>query len=134
MPSPTHAPTSVSCTVQAPWSVELIVTGGFAGVERKVEVDSSGAYQAKDLQTGASSEGTLSAEAVAQIQADLPAVCQAAEAGRPPACADCFQYLLGVRFASADYRIGFNDLSLPNNPAAPLVGDLTHVLNEALAP
>jgi hypothetical protein len=132
--SPGALPSAVPCLLEGPWEVELTVSGGFAGVERKLEVESSGRYQVEDRQIGEKVEGVLPQEALTQIEADLPAVCLAGDAGRPPACADCFQYSLEVTSAGAVYRVGLNDLSLPDSPAAPLVGDLLHLMSETLAP
>jgi hypothetical protein len=114
--------------------VELTVSGGFAGIEHKLEVDSSGAYEAEDLQSGAKVEGTLSAATTAQVEQGLSGICQAQASGRPPACADCFQYSLEVSVGGVTYQAVFNDLSLPESPVAPLVGTLTQILNEALGP
>jgi hypothetical protein len=118
--------------VEAPWEVELVVSGGFAGVERKVEVDSSGKYEVEDLQTGAKVEGTLPAATLAQIEEELTGACQSDGTGRPPACADCFNYSLEVTTGSSAYHLVLNDLSLSESPAAPLIQSLNELVAQAL--
>lgn len=126
--------TALPCSVEAPWSVELVISGGFAGIEQKLEVESSGAHEAEDLQSGAKVEGTLSAETTAQVEQGLSGICQAQAPGRPPACADCFQYSIEVSVGGVTYQAVYNDLSLPESSVAPLVETLTVILNEALGP
>jgi hypothetical protein len=133
-PGPTALASDVACPVEGPWSIELVVSGGFAGVERKIEVDSSGEVQVEDLQTGEKVESTLPAETLQQIEDDLSGVCHASDAGRPPACADCFSYSLEVSIGGQAYHLVFNDLSLPESPAAALVQDLTRLITETIGP
>ena len=143
LPSPTTlpqtptkpvSPTEAACPVEQPWTIEFVVSGGFAGIEHRLEIDSTGAYQAQDAQTGTKVEGSLPAETMALLEAQLPALCGVGEAGRPPACADCFQYALEVTSGGATYSIVLNDVSLSQSTAAPLVGTLLQILNEALGP
>jgi hypothetical protein len=126
--------TAITCPVDEPWRIEFTVSGGFAGIEHKLEVESSGAYQAENVQSGAKVEGTLPADIVADLEELLPVLCQATSSGRPPTCADCFQYSLEVETGNAVYRASLNDISLPESPASPLVGALMQILNETLGP
>ena len=130
----THAvsATASTCTVEAPWSVELRISGGIAGIERKVEVDSSGKYEVEDLQTGEKVEGPLSPARMARVEEGLSGVCLAGDPGRPPACADCFTYSLEVTYGGTAFQAVYNDLSLAGSPMAPLVGTLNQILTESL--
>jgi hypothetical protein len=127
------SPTAPPCVIEPPWTVELVVSGGFAGIEHKLEIDSSGGYQAEDVQAGTKVEGSLSAEMLAMVEGQLPLVCQPSP-GRPPACADCLQYSIEVTSASGNYQVVLNDVSLAQSPMAPLVDTLAQVMKDALGP
>lgn len=136
LPSATVAASPVpgDCAVDEPWTIELTISGGLAGIEHKLEVDSSGAYEAEDLQSGAKVDGTLPAATVAELEALLPPLCQEPAGSRPPSCADCFTYRLEVTAGDFVYQATMNDLSLPDSTAAPLVAALNQILSTTLGP
>ncbi len=131
-PSSKATPQPASCDVGGTWDVELTVTGGFAGVERRIQVDDQGAYEAEDAQQAAKEEGMLSADEMEQLLGLLPSVCEPYEAARPPSCADCFNYALEATLEGSGYEFILNDLSLPDAPVGPLVGWLSSYLNTVL--
>jgi len=131
-PSSRATPQSSSCDVSGTWDVELNVTGGFAGVDRRLQVDDQGAYEAEDAQPASKEEGVLSADEMEQLLALLPSVCEPYEAARPPSCADCFNYFLEATLQGSAYEFILNDLSLAEAPVGPLVGWLSSYLNTVL--
>ena len=131
-PSSRATPQPSSCDVSGTWEVELSVTGGFAGVDRRLQVDDQGAYEAEDAQPASKEEGVLSADEMEQLLALLPSVCEPYEASRPPSCADCFNYFLEATLQGSAYEFILNDLSLAEAPVGPLVGWLSSYLNAVL--
>jgi hypothetical protein len=112
--SPT-SPATTQDTVLPP--VEIIRTGGFAGVHEALSIDSSGAW------SGPAGSGRLSGAArarLAQILADpaLPSEVAAAPTGE---CCDMFEYEL--RVGGRTYAFGEPDLG-------PLLVELLDLLRE----
>jgi hypothetical protein len=110
----------------------LAVTGGFAGVDRKLELDQTGAYQAIDRQLKITLPGSFPPDMVADVAQRLPAVCVASGATRPPACADCFTYSLQANLESGHYELALNDANLAQAPAGELIGFLSRLLSSTL--
>jgi len=131
-PSSRLTPQTSSCDVSDTWDVELTVTGGFAGVDRRLEVGDLGAYEAEDAQTASREEGVLSADETEQLLELLPSVCEPNDAARLPSCADCFNYSLQATLQGSPYELVLNDLNLPEAPVGPLVGWLSSYLNAVL--
>jgi len=131
-PSSRVTPQAASCAISDTWDVELTVTGGFAGVERRLQVDDQGAYEAEDAQPASKEEGFLSADEMQQLLGLLPSVCEPYEPSRPPSCADCFNYFLEATLQGSAYEFILNDLSLAEAPVGPLVGWLSSYLNAVL--
>ncbi|HSB90001.1 MAG TPA: hypothetical protein VLD63_08265 [Anaerolineales bacterium] len=124
--------TQPACEITGPWNLELHLSGGFAGVERRLELDQSGAYEARDERSGRSAEGLVPADVLDEILGELPSLCSAPPQARPPTCADCFLYLLQGTINGTRIEMVFNDLNLAEHPAGALVGTLAGFLTRAL--
>lgn len=110
------------------------MTGGIAGVERDLALDQTGAYKAKDGQSGRSVEGVASPDVMDKILDELRSLCHVSESQRPRSCADCFLYSLQATLNGQDYQIVLNDLNLMDSPAGPLVATLGGYLGRVLSP
>jgi hypothetical protein len=128
----TPEPDLPDCDVEVPWQIELSLTGGLAGVQRRLLLDDSGRYLAEDLRQERRAEGEATAEFMQKIRQQLPLVCAETGAPRLPACADCFIYSLHVRLDGTEFRAEFNDVSLGESPMAELVGPLAQWLTEVV--
>jgi hypothetical protein len=103
-----------------------------AGVDRKLELDQTGKYEAEDLQQGPKAEGNLTPEVMGDVVGLLQGFCMSPETSRPPACADCFLYSLQVTLQGVHYELELNDLSATGTPAGGLVAFMSQLLNSAL--
>ena len=130
--TPSVTPALATCEVSGPWQVELNVTGGFAGIERRVELDQTGRYEAKDEQSGQTVEGRAASDVMADVVGGLSSLCQAVNDSRPPVCADCFSYFLQAAIDGARYEVALSDANVTQSPAAPLIGVLVRLLQDAL--
>jgi len=127
--------TPTACVPPSDWEVSLIIGGGFAGVARSAAFDSRGAVNATDKRSGLTAESTLPLEQVESIRSMLCAALGSPGFVMPPPCADCFSYTLAISTdGSEPTRFLWNDISLSNDPAAPLVQALRLILDELLQP
>jgi len=125
---------AIACTApQAPsrdWQASFHLTGGFAGVDRSLEVASSGEVTASDRRATKHVFGRATARDVAQLS-DLIATATWPDSAAPSPCRDCFQYEITVRIDGKTTTARTNDVSA--GPLQPLVRALTGLLNRALA-
>ena len=115
------------------WTVELRLTGGFAGLNRALSVSSDGRYTASDIGLGQEVSGVLAANDLEAIRSVLVGACPMSVADRPPACADCFEYSIIGEWDGERFEALANDASLPESRLAPLVETLSSQLERALA-
>ena len=127
-PSPAARP----CQIEGTWELDLAVTGGLAGVDRKLELDQTGKYEAADLRQDAKVEGNLAPELMGDVVGLLQGFCKSPETARPPACADCFLYSLQVTLQGVHFELELNDLNVMETPAGELVAFMSQLLNSAL--
>jgi hypothetical protein len=104
------SPPAASTPVAAGVAVSLTRTGGFAGVDDRVEIAADGTWTATG-RTGGSRRGQLSVEdraSLVTLVTDPGLAAEAAgssETGAPTRCADTFAYVVTVRAA----RVSFVD-------------------------
>ena len=124
----------VACTApqQAPreWNATLHVTGGFAGVDRSLDVKSDGQLTATDRRADRQVSGRVPARELPALS-NLIANASLADSSRSSACRDCFQYEISVRIDGKTGTARTNDTGA--GPLQPLVRTLISLLNRALS-
>jgi hypothetical protein len=134
--------TGVSCAASGPaaaqptndqtWSVTFRMSGGLAGLDRGLEVSSSGAATATDRirrqrETGQAPRDDLTA------LGRLVAAATSTEAARPDSCRDCFEYDIDITSPGRQVTVHVNDVSLSSSDAAPLVNLLRWLQDRLLS-
>ena len=105
------------------WSVNLTVTGGFAGIHKVMELSSNGSFQITDMRTGENKTRGLDKSELEKIIGLIEQI-QGGENPFPSACADCFIYELTIQNGKETYRISLDDINLNDSEAAPLIEEL----------
>jgi hypothetical protein len=118
----------------AGWRVILTLSGGFAGVDRSLDVASTGELSAADRGRGASISRRATAPELAEIGPLVEAVKPMTESRRSTTCRDCFEYALQIERDGERFTARLDDTNLAGSGFAPLVKTLTALLNRALPP
>lgn len=132
-PSPTASPPETKSLPQ--WQVRLSQSGGFAGVSRRVELDSTGWLKVSDEKSGVEITTNLPPEALKEI-ATLVLEAQAGEQKPAPpgsACRDCFNYALSIERDGERIQVRADDMTLGQVPLEPLISRLLELQREALS-
>ena len=114
------------------WQLTLQLTGGFAGIDRQLELSSTGELKVTDRRRGTQVITQASATELAQI-ASMVADLKSVDAVRESTCRDCVQYDLRIRLSGRSLLFNINDVSLVGTPVEPLAKVLTGVLNRELS-
>ncbi len=108
-----------------PWSVILSVSGGIAGVERNISIDSDGLVIINDLKTNKSSRSKINNKELALlsnlINQQTGSLKQPSTLFTANKCADCFQYKLSIRWQNGQKLAVFNDINLAKSPLKHIV-------------
>ena len=113
------------------WTVVMHVSGGIAGLDREIQLASTGAFTATDRRRRMSTVGSMPAALLAELGAVISKV-TAAASRRDPACRDCLVYRFEIKRATAALTAEFDDLSVGGTPFEVLAKTLTTQLTEAL--
>jgi len=117
------------------WVTELNLSGGFAGVQKSIEISSTGEVIILDEKINERIEMELP-------QADLEIISQLVEnilnlpkisEPEPSTCADCFLYVVDIMAEELHVHATFDDLNLIESDFEPLIGELSRLLNDAFA-
>ena len=127
---PSATPSSQGVT-QHVWQLTLKLTGGFTGMDRQLELASTGELKVTDRRRETEVSTKASATELAQI-ASMVANLKSLDAARESTCRDCVQYGLSIRLNGRSLLLNLDDLSLVGNPAEPLTNALTRVLSREL--
>jgi hypothetical protein len=113
------------------WSVTFRVSGGFAGVNRDLEISSTGGARAVDRRSGT--------EATIRVPDSELAALGAVVTGATPqpmtrhsSCRDCFTYHLEIRIDDQRLSVDLDDQSLDASNLGPLIAALKSVQDRAL--
>jgi hypothetical protein len=109
------------------WSVRMIQTGGFAGVNRAVEVLSDGSYTVYQQAGGEGIKGQLSETDLATLE-NLIANLEIANVRTDSMCADCFEYNIEIQSGGRKMVLDLDDLTLPDSGAGELVTFLSGLM------
>lgn len=116
----------------ANWSAELLITGGFAGVHRRLSVNGQGAAQFTDRKTNTKISATLTDKQLydlAELVKNTP-VGKGATNGKTPGCRDCFQYDLTFQYQQRSGRRSLSDLMLSQSNADTLIKYLRQLASD----
>ena len=134
--APTPSPTIqefAARPVRQPWQIEFVQSGGIAGVMRSLSLFSAGQLEAWDRKVNKRVTAQLPEKEVAEIESLLAGAQSYRPTGRPPQCADCFQYDLTAQWRGERFDIRLNDRNLPGSSVEPLFNALVKLQERALA-
>ncbi len=114
------------------WTIQFSYTGGIAGFNRKLEINSSGQGTATDARTGKTAKVQLTSAQLSQLQKfAVEAVFQPAT--QPSTCADCFVYTIQIDNGSGTPFVAqMDDVSLESSGLSSLVEFMRNVTDNAL--
>ena len=115
------------------WKITFGVSGGFAGLDRSLEVDNSGQLIVMDQRAKRQVTVTLSQAQVTQLAGLVSAAGTLKPANDLPGCNDCFIYKLDLVVEKQDLSFQVNDVSLAGSGLEPLVKALMDLQQRALA-
>ena len=114
------------------WQLTLQLTGGIAGIDRQLELASTGELKVTDRRRGTHAVTQAPPSELAQI-ASMVADLKSVDAVRPSTCRDCIQYDLTIRLSGRTLVFSVNDVSVVGTPVEPLTKVLTGALNRELS-
>ena len=112
------------------WQLSFQLSGGFAGVDQRLELASTGSLTARDRRRDMAVAAKISSDDVARIGALIADLKAVPAAGRST-CPDCLTYDLEIRTGGKSLVFRLNDGSLPNSGLEPLVQTLRSLLSGA---
>ncbi len=122
-------------TTGEPWSVRLLVTGGFAGVWRSADIDHYGNLTIVDRRRGAHVKATIADPALRQIGMQV----RSSVAGpyhrqdrQHSDCRDCFNYTLEVTKGARTSVREYNNVAAPTSRDGPLIQELLTIMQRHL--
>lgn len=117
------------------WQVRLTQSGGFAGVSRRVELDSTGALTVSDEKAARVIASTIPEKDLKEI-ATLVLEARAEDVKPAPpgsACRDCFEYTLTIERNGERIQVRATDLTLDQLPLEPLISRLLELQKVVLS-
>jgi hypothetical protein len=129
----TRAVPTVGATAAADeWRITLHVSGGLAGLDRELQIASSGEVTAIDRRRRLQVAGLVPAGDLKEIASVVEAAEPASDM-RPNDCRDCLVYDVELRAADRTRIWHMNDANLAGSAPAQLVDLLMSVMNRALS-
>jgi hypothetical protein len=132
----------VSCAASGPalaqptndqsWSVTFRMSGGLAGLDRGLEVSSSGAATATDRIRRQRETGQVPRDDLTAL-GRLVAAATSIDVARPDSCRDCFEYDIDITSPGRHVTVHGNDVSLSSSNAAPLITMLRRLQDRLLS-
>lgn len=114
-PEPLGTPTNppqADCSVPTDWSIHYRRTGGIAGFNQSLTLNSNGDLKVQSRNPQATETKTVSATQVKTISVLLADSCPFAEDSVKGTCADCFFYELTIQMDGQTYVIGASETAL----------------------
>lgn len=121
-----------SQTVDGGWSLTFAVSGGIAGVNRTLELESGGAATAIDRQRNLQVRRQLARDELSEIERIAASAASFDKSG-DDVCRDCLTYAIGRRVLGRTVSIRANDITLSDSKAAALVRTLTRTQQRLLS-
>jgi hypothetical protein len=126
------AASRISQSVDGEWSLTFTVSGGIAGLNRTLQLESSGAATAIDRQRSLHVRRQIARDDVSEIERFATAAASFDKSG-DDVCRDCLTYAIDLRVSGRSVRIRATDITLSDSKAAPLVRALTRMQQRLLA-
>jgi hypothetical protein len=126
------AAAAFSQTVDRGWSLTFTLSGGIAGLNRTLDLESGGAATAIDRQRNLQVRRQISRDDLSEIERFAASAVSFEKVG-DDVCRDCLTYAIDLRVAGRAVRIRANDITLSDSKAAALVQALTRVQQRLLA-
>lgn len=124
-------PTKETEDQSSSWEAELLITGGFAGVQRGIKISSTGEVIIHGGNNNLQGQVQLSREDIEKFSRLINEIKEVRVQANPPACADCFQYELNVSINGKHFQATVNDLNLQDSGVAPLINEMENLLAKA---
>ncbi len=118
------------------WTIELVVSGGFAGIVQSLQVSDDGTLIAQDKKRDVLKISHLSARELDQLEKLLSTLEFTEKQDTAPRfgqkCADCMHYRLRLTRDDRHHSVEFNSLELSKLPYAQLLRALVEMLRRTL--
>jgi hypothetical protein len=115
------------------WTVKFTLSGGFAGLNREMELSSSGRLDVTDQKRNKQVTFQLTGEDIKKIQGLIATAVRFPQVNELPACADCYLYGLSIQMTVMDFSASLNDINLSKSGLAPLINGLKDLQERALS-
>ena len=109
---------------------EIHLSGGFAGLNRELQLSSTGELSATDRRRDTHVTARVSADEISKIGSLIPVA--PASPSRKTGCADCFLYDLTLHVRGRSVVVRTDDVSLGGSDIEPLVRNLVALLDRAM--
>lgn len=127
--TPASLPTKAACSPPSTWTIQYNRSGGFAGFNESLTLDSSGNLTIKSERPPVDEKKTISnaqAEAISDLLVQACPFETDVEKGN---CADCFFYELNIQMDGRTYSVQASDVSLTEE-ISPLLSELSQLLQD----
>jgi hypothetical protein len=129
-PAQTALATSSPAPAEDTWRLEIHLSGGFAGLNRELQLSSTGELSAHDRRRDTHVTARVSADEISKIGSLIPVA--PASPSRKTGCADCFLYDLTLHVRGRSVVVRTDDVSLGGSDIEPLVRNLVALLDRAM--
>lgn len=120
---------SKACDTPSNWTIRFNRSGGFAGFNETMTLDSGGRLTIQSERPPAEEERVISDDQVEAITDLLIRACPFEVEPDKGGCADCFFYDLTIQMDGRSYAVQASDVTLTDD-LQPLVGELSQLLQD----
>jgi hypothetical protein len=131
-PAPLGTPTGLSasaCSIPASWTVQFKRTGGIAGFNQSMTLQSDGSLKIQSENPPANVQKSISKSQIDNITNLLAQGCPFKMEPNDAGCADCFIYNLSVQMNGQTYTMLATDVTLTDQ-LRPLIDELSNLMQE----
>lgn len=118
-----------ACSIPTQWVVQFNRSGGFAGFNELLTLNSGGRLTVQSERPAAEIRKTLSKDQVATVTGYLAEACPFEMKPNDAGCADCFLYKLDVEMDGQNYVMLATDVTLTDE-LHPLISELSGLLQD----
>ncbi len=118
-----------SCSIPTEWIIQFNRSGGFAGFNESLTLDSGGRLTVQSERPAADIRKTLSKNQVAAVTGLLAEACPFEMKPNDAGCADCFLYKLDIQMDGQTYVMLATDVTLTDE-LQPLISELSGLLQD----
>jgi len=126
--TPANGPAS-ACGVPSQWTIQLNRSGGIAGVDETMTLDSGGRLTVQSERSSRDVQQTISQDQVNTIAGLLSQACPFEMQPNDAGCADCFLYKINIQMNGQSYVLLATDVTLTED-LQPLVGALSQLMQD----